>query len=573
MSKFSPLKLRQRGNSIVAMLSAFLLLFLFSTNLVAQSVPEAINYQAIVRDAESFLPISDQGAYVSVEFLDGPDGDVLYQEEFSSIQTGKAGLINLSLGQGDPMINSFESISWETGNVWLRLSVDIGNGLNILQETPFNTVPYAFYANSSGSSNADGDSDSTNEFQDLGNTVVTPNEEVEITLTDGANTTINIQDADANATNELQNIESTDGSISVTPSGNDFDLSVAAADGSETIVNDGQNTTVNGSGTFADPYAIDVPDNLDNDPVNEIQDISTDNTAGNIAISDGSALTINVDDADANPENELQNIQLSGDFLSLTNVSPAAQVDMRQFDQSDLSQGHIFIGDGSDEASEVQVFGDIELDSTGDSKVRGIQGVDVSGTAPDNGDVLVYSSTTSEWRPRSPSSVVNPSVTSYYSIDPLDFRELVDPLIGVDLDEGGSLKFYDDDAPFAMLINDAGIIEIMAPLHLPHGAEITNLKMYLRDNIGAGMRVSLYRKRMTDYSVGNDVLSAVLIGGPAGDKELNVNITNLNTVDNINYSYRIYVRFDTNGLENDNDASIDDIEQAVYGGVIEYTTN
>ncbi|MCP4976516.1 MAG: hypothetical protein GY931_10180, partial [Maribacter sp.] len=59
-----------------------------------------------------------------------------------------------------------------------------------------------------------------------------------------------IDDADANPANELQAITSGDGSVTITPSGNDFDLS--------------------------------VPGSTDN------QDISTDNTPGNIAIDNGS---------------------------------------------------------------------------------------------------------------------------------------------------------------------------------------------------------------------------------------------------------------------------------------------
>ncbi|SNR82079.1 hypothetical protein SAMN04488009_0240, partial [Maribacter sedimenticola] len=46
-----------------------------------------------------------------------------------------------------------------------------------------------------------------------------------------------------------------------------------------------------------------------NNAGSDIQTISTDNTPGNIEISNGNELSINVNDADANPNNELQNIQ------------------------------------------------------------------------------------------------------------------------------------------------------------------------------------------------------------------------------------------------------------------------
>jgi len=547
MSKFFPLKLKDRRSSQFAFLSAIWLLCFAATDIHGQTVPEAINYQAIVRDAGTFLPISDQGAYVSIEFLDGPDGDVLYQEEFPSIQTGKAGLINLSLGQGNPLISSFNAIPWESGNVWLRLSVDIGNGLNILQETPFSTVPYAFYAKSSGSNSADGDGDSTNEL-------------IEEVVLEGANLlimegdliqTVDLsslyQDEDADPLNEIQ------------------DLSLNAS-----------TLTLTGDGTTVDLSALPgLGDDADADPLNEIQDLSLNGSTltltGDGTTVDLSALPGLGDDADADAENELQNIQLVGNFLSLTDVSPAALVDLDRFDQSDLSEGLIFIGDGSDEATEVEIYGDINLDAIGEATVKGIQGIDVSDVTPTNDQVLVYSASESEWQPATPSSISPVSTTEYYSIDPLDFRELADPILfGADLSSNNGLKFFDDDAPFAMLRNE-GIIEIMAPLHLPHGSTINKLKVYYRNSAFLGMRFSLYRKDMTNFSVGNEVLITVLAGGLLGDVELDLNITNQNVVDNAAYSYRLYVRFTT--LEGDDNVALEDVDQRVYGAVIEYTTN
>ncbi|MEO1256698.1 MAG: hypothetical protein AAFY41_17685, partial [Bacteroidota bacterium] len=77
---------------------------------------------------------------------------------------------------------------------------------------------------------------------------------------------------------------------------------------------------------FADldniPVGLDDGDNVndaDADPINEIQDISTSGTAGNISLSSGSTLSLNVDDDDADSSNELQDLTLSGNTLSLTN--------------------------------------------------------------------------------------------------------------------------------------------------------------------------------------------------------------------------------------------------------------
>ncbi|VXB12526.1 beta strand repeat-containing protein [Maribacter litoralis] len=51
-------------------------------------------------------------------------------------------------------------------------------------------------------------------------------------------------------------------------------ITLPVADGSETVLNDGTNTTIAGAGTAASPYTITVPDNLDNSVTNELSDLS-----------------------------------------------------------------------------------------------------------------------------------------------------------------------------------------------------------------------------------------------------------------------------------------------------------
>ncbi|MEM5540980.1 hypothetical protein, partial [Olleya sp. AS48] len=63
-------------------------------------------------------------------------------------------------------------------------------------------------------------------------TSIVSNNDGTLTYTDesGTNTIISLSDADADATNEIQTVESTDGSVAVTANGNDFDLSVTPFD-------------------------------------------------------------------------------------------------------------------------------------------------------------------------------------------------------------------------------------------------------------------------------------------------------------------------------------------------------
>ncbi|MEM9050518.1 MAG: hypothetical protein AAGC47_00570 [Bacteroidota bacterium] len=773
--------------SKVAHLLSFFL-FVVSANLVyAQSVPEAINYQAVVRDAQTFLPISERSAYVTVEFLDGPDGDVLYQEEFPSVQTGKAGLINLSLGQGNPLTRSFGEIEWGTTEVWMRLSVDTGEGLNILQESPFNTVPYAFYALNAGSEDADADptneiqtlslegsslsisgtessvdlsvvpgvgvdddSDPNNEIQDLsiqGTTLLLSGDETGIDLStieglgddddanpsnelqslqlstqdeltisnsptdnvidlspykdntdnqsismdennvlsiSGSNSTVDLDlllegfedtdsnpqnelqdlqlsgntltvsgldnpteidlshydqsqlnsgrifignssnepeeqeisgdlvlddtgltkvfsimgtnvstaaptldqvfrfngthwapgsndDADASITNELQNVTSTNGSVTITQSGNDFDLSVPVADGSETSITGGQNTTIAGSGTSGDPYSINVPDNLDNSVTNEIQELTRSGTTLNLSgdPTPGVDLSGFLD----NTDNQDLSISYSDNELSLT--GDGTSVDLSKYDQSELSEAMIFVGDGSDEPQGVNVSGDATVVSNGTFTVQGLQSIPVANTLPTHKQVLIYNGDSARWEPHSISTVSSTTTTSYYSIDPLDFRELPDPGIGVSLAQNNGLKFFGDDAPFAMM-RDNDIIEMMAPVHLPHGATITRMRIYCRNESPSPSSVLgfwLYRKDMVNFSLANELVgTGINLPGNNDDTILNRSIASNNVVDNTNYSYRLFVRFNEFNLETDDTPSTTDVLQRVYGVTIEYTT-
>jgi len=71
----------------------------------------------------------------------------------------------------------------------------------------------------------DGDSDSTNELQDISTNGNAGN----VSLSDGSTLNLNINDADSDATNEIQTITSNDGTLTVTKTGDDYDIGVAVS--------------------------------------------------------------------------------------------------------------------------------------------------------------------------------------------------------------------------------------------------------------------------------------------------------------------------------------------------------
>ncbi|WP_157518068.1 beta strand repeat-containing protein [Flagellimonas lutaonensis] len=143
----------------------------------------------------------------------------------------------------------------------------------------------------------DADADPTNELQDIS----TNGTAGDISISGGSNITLNVDDADSDPTNEIQNLNE------VLADGNDG--------GGQAIANIADPTNPQDAATknYVDSISV---DDADADPTNELQDISTNGTAGDISISGGSNITLNVDDADSDPTNEITTVTDNGDGTS-----------------------------------------------------------------------------------------------------------------------------------------------------------------------------------------------------------------------------------------------------------------
>ena len=231
--------------------------------------------------------------------------------------------------------------------------------------------------------------------------------DLSILATDAELAALNVDDADADPANEIQAITSTDGSVTLVQTGDDYDLSVAGGSTDDqnltaatlvgtdlTIdIEDGTSTTADLStlATDAELAALNV-DDADADPANEIQAItSTDGSvtlvqtgddydlsvAGGstddqnltaatlvgtdltIDIEDGTSTTadlstlatdaelaaLNVDDADADPANEIQAITSTDGSVTL--VQTGDDYDLSVAGAGSLTTDATLIGDGS----------------------------------------------------------------------------------------------------------------------------------------------------------------------------------------------------------------------------------
>lgn len=132
--------------------SILLLIAIFNlgiASLLAQ-IPQAINFQAIARDADS-NPMVNANIQIQLSVLDGSaQGTVIYQE-LRALQTNAYGSFSFQIGVGANYtpIGTFQNIAWESGNKFLKIDYDPSNTFTFdltLGIIEFVSVPYAFAA-------------------------------------------------------------------------------------------------------------------------------------------------------------------------------------------------------------------------------------------------------------------------------------------------------------------------------------------------------------------------------------------------------------------------------------------
>jgi hypothetical protein len=89
----------------------YILLFAaISVSIAAQS-PQAIQYQAVVRDSEGAL-LKDHKVAYEISILSGSaTGPVVYTETHVDT-TNEHGISNLMIGLGTPVLGTFNAINW-----------------------------------------------------------------------------------------------------------------------------------------------------------------------------------------------------------------------------------------------------------------------------------------------------------------------------------------------------------------------------------------------------------------------------------------------------------------------------
>jgi uncharacterized protein (TIGR02145 family) len=128
---------------------------IFSIGIIMAQSPQKMSYQCVVRNGSGVL-VTNHSVGIRISILQGSStGSVVYQETYSpGPQTNANGLVSIEIGGGGPVTGTFSSIDWSTGSYFLKTETDPTGGTNytIIGTSQLLSVPYAFHAQTAGSS-------------------------------------------------------------------------------------------------------------------------------------------------------------------------------------------------------------------------------------------------------------------------------------------------------------------------------------------------------------------------------------------------------------------------------------
>ena len=121
--------------------SPLLAALLFIAAFTHAQAPQAINYQALARNAQG-QPMPNQNLNVEFSIHEGSISGNIVNREKHGVQSNAFGLFTLGIGQGTPQSGSFSAIDWAGAPKFLEVNIN-----NTLQgTTQLLSVPYALYA-------------------------------------------------------------------------------------------------------------------------------------------------------------------------------------------------------------------------------------------------------------------------------------------------------------------------------------------------------------------------------------------------------------------------------------------
>lgn len=116
-------------------------------------VPDALNYQAVVRNSAGEIIVNQNVSFRITILLNSASGTPIYVEKHS-VTTNSFGLANLKIGQGTFVSGAFSADNWGSNPHFIKVELDPagGSSYTFLGTTQLLSVPYAFHSETSNSS-------------------------------------------------------------------------------------------------------------------------------------------------------------------------------------------------------------------------------------------------------------------------------------------------------------------------------------------------------------------------------------------------------------------------------------
>ncbi len=130
---------------ILSFIIAFLII---SGTLLAQDVPQAFKYQAVIRTPNGEL-IQNSPIELKISLIPSIGGNfsVPVYQELHEVSTNKFGLANINVGWGEILLGDFSTIEWEETDYFLGVEISVNSGAFInMGATQLLSVPYTFIA-------------------------------------------------------------------------------------------------------------------------------------------------------------------------------------------------------------------------------------------------------------------------------------------------------------------------------------------------------------------------------------------------------------------------------------------
>jgi len=128
-------------------------LLILACNSAYTQSPQKFSYQTVIRNSSNQL-LANQQVGIKISVLQGSETGIVVYSERHTPNTNSNGLATLSIGTGAVLNGSFQNINWSSGLYYIQTETDPngGNNYTITSTQQLLSVPYALYAETSGSS-------------------------------------------------------------------------------------------------------------------------------------------------------------------------------------------------------------------------------------------------------------------------------------------------------------------------------------------------------------------------------------------------------------------------------------